>query len=477
MTYTQKLSLALACGTFLASMPIKAQELAYHLPKGSAAAGMQAKLIFCPSQPFSFPRPAGIAGEADEPEMLSFEGSDARIEHSVLISGSSAKGELVRLNPRSSFLGSRSIALTFHPNGMLKTINAEGEGKGGAIATSLLKTAAGLLTFSGSGMKSRGGAALLNGTVEDPLAPVCKEEVQKQARRLAKLKIDILTAESLLVQGDSLSPKALTLYESQKKEHARLEKKLTLSTSAKFSVTRATILDHFSRSDKPFEQAYFVRPIEYGKWFHNADRIETNVAKHGFCVKASVSKPAFDASTPVESGSRNRWLKKYTASGSLKPKTLMNKFIYFRPVPVQFEVNEVKAEISGAAAERNVACMKLLNEKKAGTLALMKKGSISVPQLSGYFSLPMGSGAFESKATSAEFSDKGGLLAMGTKAHGSGTSIAAGLAGAFAASETFRDGRKNAIQREIDLITAENELKLLLDPDELNSDIVEDGVS
>lgn len=477
MAYTRQLSLALACGTFLASMPTKAQELAYHLPKGSAAAGMQAKLIFCPSQPFSFPRPAGNAGEADEPAMFSVKAVEARIEHSVLISGSSAKGELVRLNPRSPFLGSRSIALTFHPNGMLKTINAEGEGKGGVIATSLLKTAAGLLTFGGSGMKSRGGAAPLDLPVEDPLAPVCKDEVQKQASRLIKLKLDILTSENLLAQGENLSPKALTLYESQKKEHARLEKKLTLSTSAKFSVSRKTIADHFSRAEVPFEQAHFVRPIDYGKWFDNAENIETNVAKHGFCVKASVSKSAFDASTPVGSGSRNRWLKKYTANGSLKPKTLMNKFIYYRPVPVQFEVHELKSKVTGAAAEQNVACLKLLNEKKAGTLALMKKGSISVPQLSGYFTLPLGSGAFESKATSAEFSEKGKLLAMGTKAHGSGASIAAGLAGAIAASETIRDGRKNSIQREIDLITAENELKLLLDPDEPNSDIAENGVS
>lgn len=426
-----------------------AQELAYHLPKGSAGAGFQAKLITCPDPTYS-----GI-------EDLDF------IQRSAVISGKVSKGELVRLNPRSPFLGSRSIALTYHPKGMLKTINAEGEAKGGAILTSLLKTAAGAVSLSGIGIN----------TAYDGNTLSCKTNIAKKVGRLLQLKVRIAQAEGKIAAGDDLTGPALALYERNQKEAASLEKQLTLSTSAKFTVKREQLEKHFATGAKQFDTHYFVKPIDYSKWFNWPDKLPPRTGQYGFCVKAAVSRAAFKNSEPLPSRSRNRWIDRYTSSGSLAPGKLQNRFIYYRPVPVQFEVYAAnKQAITDAGDKKNAQCKALIAESKKPKLSLLKKGGVSVPQLSGYFTLPLGSGAFESKATSAEFAKDGTLLAIGTKSLGAGSSIAEGLAGALTAAETLRDRRKNAIQREIDLLKVEGELELLLNPEEENAEVTQEGV-
>jgi hypothetical protein len=86
-----------------------------------------------------------------------------------------------------------------------------------------------------------------------------------------------------------------------------------------------------------------------------------------------------------------------------------------------------------------------------------------VPQFSDYFILPLGSGVFESKSTSAEFADDGRLVSIGTNNTGGGDQFAEALAGAVAAAETANGAKTAAIQRRIDRIKAENELTDLLD--------------
>src|SRR5688572_21414707 len=89
-----------------------AQELSYRLPQTTMVAGWQARITRCPT-PGNPP--------ADEPEF--------GLVTNAVVTGVAGPGELVRLNPRSPFLGSRSVDLTFHDNGTLKTINAKGEGQ------------------------------------------------------------------------------------------------------------------------------------------------------------------------------------------------------------------------------------------------------------------------------------------------------------------------------------------------------------
>lgn len=442
----------IGCIAAFVAQPASGQELAYHLPKGSPAAGFQAKLMGCPE------------GSVDPLRGLDY------VERNAVIGGKISKGELVRLNPRSPFLGSRSIALTFHSNGLLKTINADGEAKSGAILTSLFKTAAGAISFGGI---PKGQAQTFNN-----LTLNCRDDIRKKVLRSLILKVQIAKAEGQIAAGKDLTGSALKLYERNQKEAASLEKQLTLSTSAKFSVKREELVSHFAGNATQFGKHYYVKPIDYSKWFNWPDRLPARAGQFGFCVGATVSRSDFQSSIPLPSRKRTRWTAKYAPRGKLASDKLQSRFVYLRPVPISFEVYALKARMTASdQAEKHSKCKAMIDEKKKPKLTLLKKGVVSNPQLSDYFTLPLGSGAFESKSSSAEFSKDGTLLSIGTKSSGPGTSISEGLSGALAAAEALRDGRMNAIQREIDLLKAENELELLLNPEAEKSQIVEEGVS
>ncbi len=443
-----------------------AQEIAYNLPEGTASAGYQARITKCPVETAT----SNKDSKALKPD----------ISHNALMAGSNSPGELVRLNPRSPFLASRSIALTYHDNGMLKTINAEGEGKGGAIIASLLKTGAGILTFGSANAVQ---AAAMGGAQPGSKMYVpdvtCSAAVKSQVNKWTQLGNDIQSAEARIAAGQVLGTASLALYESQKKEKAAIEKKLTLSNSAKFKVARQTIAAHFDAPNDAFEKVYYVPPIDYRKWFEKSGQphgLTPEKGQHGFCAKFSVSKADFNLSKPLDRPSDKSWRKSYVDDGKLKTDRLMNRFIYLRPVPLTAEtyqfIQKPKATTdTGKASE----CKTILAKMPYANLGVLKKGKLTMPQLSGYFILPLGSGIFETKGSSAEFSKDGKLVSIGTKALGSGAGIGEALAGALTAAETVRDGRKNSIQREIDLITAENSLELLLEPGEQGT-VVDTGI-
>lgn len=200
--------------------PASAQELSYRLPGAVMVAGWQARITACPT--------------ADAP--------DLGYEATATIAAVPASGELMRLNPASTFLGSRKVALTFHENGTLKTMNAEGEGQGGTILASLFKTAAGALTLGIPVIPGARGQNLARGPGDPKPKPepnaVCKDDVAKAVTQWREVSGRIEGIEADIANGVALGTARSSPLESLKAEQAELEDELTLSTSVKLSRTR-----------------------------------------------------------------------------------------------------------------------------------------------------------------------------------------------------------------------------------------------
>lgn len=117
---------------------------------------------------------------------------------------------------------------------------------------------------------------------------------------------------------------------------------------------------------------------------------------------------------------------------------LQDQFYYFRPVPVFVEV--VQDPDNGA-----IDCDALPTKPKVA-----KKASVAIPQLSDHFVLPIGSGVFESKAVSAEFTKEGRIVSISYSGSGSGSGVAEALAGGLIAGQTLRDAELVETKRKID---------------------------
>lgn len=422
-------ALVIVCSARVAS----AQELTYRLPQATMVAGWQARITHCPN--------------SDDKEF--------RYTTNVAVAAVASPGELVRLNPSSPFLGSRKVSLTFHENGMLKTINAEGQGQGGTILAGLLKSAA---SFAALGVPVPMIAPMANPNLPPPPPPkphiVCKPEIEKALARWHEVSDAIEAIESDVVAGKALGSTRTDLYEDLKKEQADLEEDLTLSTGVKLKRTRAQAMAK-QDADGVYLEDQSVDPIDVGEWLVADSGFSLPTLKagqHGFCARFSTSKATWDASVPTSTTGLEDWRRQH-ASGNGLTGGRLNRFVYLSPVPVTIDF-WLRTKSTGDCSSDGVRGKKLTTK------------TVMVPQFSNYFILPLGSGVFESKSTSAEFADDGRLVSIGTNNTGGGAQFAEALAGALAAAETTQGAKTAAIQRRIDRIKAENELRDLLETSE-----------
>ena len=421
-------AIAAAVAATCVSTSASAQELSYRLPQTTMVAAWQARITHCP--------------ERDD--------SEVRYTADVAVAGAASAGELVRLNPTSPFLGSRKVTLTFNENGTLKTINAEGQGQGGTILASVIKTAAG---FAALGVPVP--AFVPMGVANPPPPPpphvVCKVEIEKAVKRWANVSDTIDGIEADVSAGKPLGAARTTLLSDLKKEQADLEEDLTLTTGVKLRRTRAQALA-LPGPGTAYVENQGLDPIDLAEWL-NADSgysLPTlKIGQNGFCARFSTTQANFDASSPVDTASLTAWRAEHVEGGVLK-RGRLDRFVYLSPVPVSIDFF-VRTKSGGDCSKDDVRGKKLAGK------------SVMVAQLSDYFILPIGSGVFESKATAAEFTDDGRIVSIGTNNTGGGTQFAEALAGGLAGAETVQGAGTAAIQRRVDRIKAENELRDLLD--------------
>lgn len=472
----RKSSVAIAFSVFIAAAPAPAaaQELDYYLPKATVAAGWQVRLVQCPTA-------ANPNGETMT---------------QAAVAGAYERGELVRLRSTSPFLASRSVALTFHENGLLKTINAEGEGKGGAVLTTLFKTAAG---FIGLGPVGAGMAATTS-FLAMPAAggggagmPECTDKMSALLSEWEIKKGRIDSFEASVASGSALGATAQAIYEGTKTRVADIEKALTLTTSVKFepaltsrSPEASGVPAGFDLVKGEYARYGFAKPVALAKWFKNGavpDDLAAKPGQYGFCARFAIAKRDMDAASPVADLGVRQWRKTNVANDGLKLGRLNERFVYLRPLDMEIELRAADAIVGAAvkaAAESakpagpaavdkavavtgTAACQAQWQDTKRDSEKLGGK-TVTVPQLSGYFILPLGAGAFESKGSAAEFAVDGRIISLSHKGTGAGAGIGEALAGSLAAAETMRDAETKSIQRKIERAKAESDLDALLNP-------------
>jgi hypothetical protein len=412
-----------------------AQELSYRLPKATLAAGWQARLEGCP--------------EATTPPLINAQPA---------IVGAYSAGQLIRLNPSNPFLGSRNIALTYHENETLKTINADGTGSAGSILASLFKAGAGFLALGPAGAAASL-AVQPKSVAAGPRPPgaaalTCRPEVKKKVDRWHALRSDISAIEARMVAGETLPSLQQSLYERMKTEFAEVEKGLLLSTSFKWEPDPAGI----KLGKDAYEHYGVVKPIDYSKWFVQSSSFTPDKGTLGFCARFTVKPSALQSSLPVPTFDVRKWKEHYLKKGALRTNIRHDRFVYLRPVPVEAELREIAGEGTTATIEY---CKVLFADKEQENLA---SKTVNVPQLSDYFILPLSAGMLGSRSTAAEFTADGRIVSLSTKADGGGAGIAEALAGALTAAETVRDADTKALQRRLDREKVESELDKLLHP-------------
>jgi hypothetical protein len=449
------LRVAVAGAVILGAMPVSAQEVSYHLPHAAVAAGWQARVMSCPG----------------------LDGKEAQIDYRHQIAGAYRPGEMVRLNSGSPFLGSRSIALTYHENGLLKTVNAEGEGKGGAVIATLLKTAAGFITLG-----PVGAAVGLTQSMTPPGPGLntppydCRAEVRAQVSKWRAVKARVDGLETQLASGVPLTALQSALYESDKLALTELEKSLTLSTSSLLDLAGPEQVKAPDWTTAPAtatqpEPVLFriapAKPLDLSKWFV-ANQMDgalpvPDTGRFGFCALYRVKPVALVQSMPLTGAGYTTWLTRATTTERdarrLNAAKLHDRLIYLRPVAMTVTLFEATALRNGTAdcptGLDGVSALRKLSEK-----------TVTVPQLSGYHILPLGAGLFESKSAGIEFAPDGRIISLSRKGSGAGAGVGEALAGALTAAETVRDDRTKDLQRRIERIKAEDELDKLLTPGE-----------
>lgn len=436
---------AICSAALLLAEPASARELSYYLPQGEGYAGYNAQIVSCPTDNSRF-------------EFI----------HGPSIRADYKPGRLVRLDPTSAFLGSRSVALTYHGNGTLKTINAKGEGKGGAVVASLAKFGVGLAGLvtgfpAAAGIVGLDQIAIDQGTTKGGSQALgsrdvlrCKQDVLERVATLVALKEQVNSLETHILAGD-ITPAQKVLYDDYLKQIAKLEKELTITTSVIFLQG-----NEVPNSSTGIDLTLALKAPDVTKWLEvvsispfgtpavsdDGGKLASMVARAmpkvnplpgEMCVNIAVDADTIGQSAPVDAVA---W-----PSGPGR-KQLSDNLLFYRPVPVSVRIAQ--------RADNKADCT-----NKASLGKKLAEETIRIPQLSKLFAMPLGSGAFESKAIAAEFTEEGRIISMSYTSSGSGAGAAEALTGALSAAETYRDAETASIKREIERIKAQNELDAL----------------
>ena len=424
---------AIAAVTVVAAPAAQAQEISYRLPEATIVAGVAETLLSC--------------------------GSDPQVKREVTIAGLTQPGEIVRLDPNNPFLGSRNLEIAYFEDGTIQKINASGEGSGGAVIASVLKSAVGFLTMGPlGGLAGLGGfdstKALGSGANASPqfaLTPTCEPEIRQLVEKRAGVVKDIEQFEQDVASEATIDPLRRTLYVEWLKQRTALDRALTLRQSVKLegagSAWRGKIAPDGSIA--LYDQ---IPTIDRKKWFGaTADRFKPKTSDLPYCVAFTASEPTLRRSKAVPTLDLRQWRRAHlTDEGNLNENILSDRFVYRRPVPVSVDIRQKSATTQNC-------------ETDFASLVKTETETVPVPQLSEYFIMKLDNGAFGSRSLKAEFRADGSLVSFGSSSGSAGSGGAASLEGLYGAATTLRDSETARLKRELDRADTEKKLKDLRD--------------
>lgn len=425
------LTVSVAAIAAVAASSARAQEISYRLPEASIVAGVTETLLSC--------------------------GPNPEVKREVTIAGTTEPGEIVRLDPNNPFLGSRNLELVYFEDGTIKTINASGEGSGGAVIASVLKSAVGLLTMgpfgavAGANLTDDGDKKSDVDSNSESEVSLCEPEIEKLVKDRVDVLRNIQEFEKDVAAEASIDPLRRALYVEWLKQRAALDRSLTLRKSVKLAGPGSVWRKRIAK-DGSLVLYDTIPTIDRTEWFGTtASNFKAQNPDLPYCVSFKADEPTMRRSRAVPTLDLRQWRRGHlTDDGDLNENILSRRFVYRRPVPVAVDIRQMKAE--------DTKC-----ETAFADLEKVETATIAVPQLSEYFIMKLDKGAFGSRSLKAEFRTDGTLASFGSTSGSGGASGASGLEGLYGAATTLRDSETARLKRELELRNTEKELQDLKD--------------
>lgn len=440
------------------------RQFLYFLPKAAVGATITQQITACPTG----------TGNIDVPVVTAI---------AIRSKASPDPKAAFLVDARPGFLSKRSTKLALRPDGTLSSFNVSSEGQGGEVLSTALKVGATALSWAFPPLVPVAVAAtaagpamfLKHGKKEAPFVPKlvpkfqCRPAITKALGDLAKVRADIASIEARIVDG---SPNVgdLDLLARRRAEEVKLVGSLSLSAGKgiRFDPARADFTDvPTPDGPKPAVLENVTAPPAYEKWLQvlkdqcYVDATAADVAKlvgntpgaHGFRVTLTVDEAMFDllAGSPVVA----------VPAGTRPPST--DRFVFYRrPVNVQMSVAPCGEAPRASGVQQRRSCAAYENAPENTEAS----EGFAIPQLSGLYSLSIGSGGlFGTREAKVDLNENGAPTALEYGSGSGGANIAKVLDSSLIGATTLRDARNTATQRRIDSIKAQNELDDLLSKD------------
>ncbi|HSI17152.1 MAG TPA: hypothetical protein VK980_05240 [Sphingomonas sp.] len=411
------------------------RQFLYFLPTGSAGATVTQQIASCPR----------IKG--DTPKIIT----------TISIGGAIGPDTALplTLDARAGFLSKRSTKLALHSDGTLESFNASAEGQGGAVLSSVIKTAATVAAWS------VGIPAPLPRSVSldemdreqprvDPPAMYCSADVARALAELGKVRDEIDRIETASIAGGVASASTARLGRLRADETSLIAT-LTLRAGkgVKFNPTRAM----FPVGKDDATGLLPAAPIE--QWFSRRENGAPNVG-HAEVYAAFGDLPG-EAGFQVTLTPDRDLLTVFAGDGSSYSAAPTRAAYYRRAVPATVSVTPC---MPGTLNDAGDACAA---DTSAKGKRASKSGDVALPQLSGLYSLSIGAGGiFGTREATIAFDAGGSPTKLEYGSASGGADIAGVIDSGAGAATTMHDARLNAIKRSAEEMTAENDLNALL---------------
>lgn len=424
------------------SVDPKHRQFFYFLPTGSVAASVTQRIDFCPTKVGEKPRIITVIKIGSE-------------------IGPDTTTKLI-VDARSGFLSKRSTKLAVGPDGLLQSYDASSEGQGGPVLGAVLTTAATVASW-GVAPAIAGAvpvAAAAAAGVSKARAPapqpalVCTHEISAALDRLGDVRRAIDGEEAKLVAGGV--PTATTRYLTVlRDEEVELLAALTVTLKApiggakKFDPQRRHFIDTGGRPVGT-ELHYLLDAAPTARWFvDRSGRTPTGAAvsnafgalpgAHGFIVSLTPDPGLLNA---------------FAGDGSDLDRPADTRAVYYRrAVRASVEVSPCAAEPTHGTCDAD----------ESATRTLSRSDDVWLPQLSGLYSVSIGSGGlFGTREAVLKLDANGSPTNWEYGAGAGGSDIAAAIGSGATAATTWRDRQLTATKRATEEITADNDLAAAL---------------
>lgn len=383
----------------------KVYELGYFVPRGRAGATVADRLIECPT-----------------------ESSDPKFQTALTVAGKLVPDPdgFIKVDARKGLLAKRTTELKLRPDGTLEAFNASNEGQGGLVLSALIKVGASLAT---------GGIA--GAIAESPPPFDCTDEAKADLAEYERLRQDIIAAEGVMASEEA-NPATASELALRRAELQEVANRLTVTS-------RAPRIDP---SPGTTEGVGYIEPTDISRFF----KLEQPGAANAFALYLAKRPGRFGYGVGWKA---DKALATALATGRDKPLKATPGLYYRRPVPATVAVHSCASK--PAAATKLCAA----DETPRGK-ALSADGTVSFPQLSGYFTIPIGRGGlFGSEEAAAEFDATGAPTRLKYGSDAGAAAIAGVIDTARGAYVALEKAPAAAQQAELDELKRRKEIREL----------------